>query len=54
MREEEKKFFFCKNVLLYTINNIDMVLEIIISKFSCIWKMMSSNTFPEPQPYSAS
>ena len=31
-----------------------MVLEIIISKFSCILKMMSKNTFPEPQPDSAS
>ena len=31
-----------------------MVLEIIIIKFSCILKMMSRNTFPEPQPDSAS
>ena len=31
-----------------------MVLEINISKFSCILKMMTSNTFPEPQPDSAS
>ena len=31
-----------------------MVLEIIISKFSCILKMMSRNTFPAPQPDSAS
>ena len=31
-----------------------MVLEIIISKFSCILKMMTSNTFSEPQPDSAS
>ena len=31
-----------------------MVLEIIIIKFSCIWKMMSRNTFPEPQPDSDS
>ena len=31
-----------------------MVLEIIISKFSCILKIMSRNTFPNPQPYSAS
>ena len=46
--------FFCKNVLLYTIDNISMVLEIIISYFSCILKRMSSNTFPEPQPDSAS
>ena len=35
-------------------NNICMVLEIIIIKFSCILKMMSKNTFPEPQPDSAS
>ena len=47
-------FFFCKNVLIYTINNIAMVSEIIISKFSCILKMMTSNTFPKPQPDSAS
>ena len=31
-----------------------MVLEIIIIKFSCILKVMSRNTFPEPQPDSAS
>ena len=31
-----------------------MVLEIIIIKFSCILKIMSRNTFPEPQPDSAS
>ena len=49
-----KKTFFCKNVLLYTINNISMVLEIIIIKFSCIFKTMSRNTIPEPQPDSAS
>ena len=30
-----------------------MVLEIIIIKFSFILKMMSRNTFPEPQPDSA-
>ena len=33
---------------------ISMVLEIIIIKFSCISKMMSRNTFHEPQPDSAS
>ena len=32
----------------------DFVLEIIISKFSCILKMTSKNTFPQPQPDSAS
>ena len=31
-----------------------MVLEIIISKLFCILKMMFKNTFPEPQPDSAS
>ena len=31
-----------------------MVLEIIIIKFSSILKIMSRNTFPEPQPDSAS
>ena len=31
-----------------------MVLEIIIVRFSCILKIMSRNTFPEPQPDSAS
>ena len=51
MRE---KHIFCKNVLLYTINNISMVLEIIIIKFSCILKIMFRNTIPEPQPDSAS
>ena len=50
----EKITFFCKNVLLYTINNISMVLEIIIIKLSCILKIMSRSTFPEPQPDSAS
>ena len=49
-----KNIFFLKNVLLYTIINISMLLEIIISKFSCILKMMSRNRFPEPQPDSAS
>ena len=33
-----KKTFLCNNVLLYTVNNISMVLQIIIIKFSCIWK----------------
>ena len=46
--------FFCKNVLLYTINSISMVLEIITCKYSCILKFRSRNTFPEPQPDSAS
>ena len=45
---------FCNHVLIYTLNNVSMVLEIIIIKFSCIFKMMSRNTFPEPQPDSAS
>ena len=49
-----KNIFFCKNVLLYSITNISMVLEIIIGKLSCNLKMMSRNTFPEPQPDSAS
>ena len=40
--------------MLYTINNISMVLKIIISKYSCILKIISRNTFPEPQPDSAS
>ena len=35
-------------------NNISMVLEIMIFKFSCILKIMSRNTFTEPQPDSAS
>ena len=43
-----------KVTLHYTINNISMVLEIIIIKFSCISKTMSRNTIPEPQPDSAS
>ena len=51
MREEEKN---CKNVLLYNINNLSMVLEILISKFSYFLKMMCRNTFPEPQTDSAS
>ena len=41
-----KHILFCKNVLLYTINNHFVVLKIIISSFS----YMSRNTFPEPQP----
>ena len=49
-----KNTFFRKNILLYTINNISMVLEIIIYKYSCILKTMFRNTFPEPQPDSAS
>ena len=50
----KKPIFLCKNVLLYTINNIYMVLEIIIIKFSGIFKIMFRNNFPEPQPDSAS
>ena len=50
---KEKTQFFLKNVLLYTINNISVVLEILIIKFSCILKMLSRYTFPEPQPDSA-
>ena len=46
--------FFCKTVLLYTINNPSVVMEIIISKFSYSLKIRSGNTFPEPQPDSAS
>ena len=51
---EEKTHFFCKNLLLFTINNISMVLEITIIKFSCILKMIPRITIPEPQPDSAS
>ena len=40
--------------MLYTINNISRVLEIIIIKFCCILKTLSRNTIPEPQPDSAS
>ena len=43
-----------KNLLLYSINNTSMAFEIIIIKFSCILKIMSRNTFSEPQPDSAS
>ena len=50
----KKKQLFCKNVLLYPINNTSMVLEIIIIKFSGILEIMARNTFPEPQPDSAS
>ena len=50
----KKRIFFCKNVLLYTLINISMVLEIIFSKCSFILKIMSSNNFLEPQPDSAS
>ena len=50
----EKKHIFCKNVLLYIINNISMVLKIGFNKFSSIVKTMSRNTFPESQPDSAS
>ena len=44
---------FCKNILIYSINNTSMVLEIFVSQFSCILKIMARNTFPEPQPDSA-
>ena len=50
----KKHIFFCNNVLLYTINNLSMVLEILISKFSYSLKIISRITFPEPQPDSAS
>ena len=52
--DEEKTHFFCKKVLLYTKINLSVVLEITISKFSYSLKMMSRNTFPEPQSDSAS
>ena len=45
-----KNTYFCKNALLCIINNLPVVLEIIISKFSYCLKMMSRNTFAEPQP----
>ena len=35
----EEKTHFCKNALLYTLNGISMVLEIIIIKSSCILKI---------------
>ena len=41
-----KKTFFCKSVWLYIINNLFVVLEIIISKFSYNLKIISRNTFP--------
>ena len=47
-------FFCCKNVLLCIINTLPVVLEIIINKFSYCLKIMSINTFPKPQPDSAS
>ena len=40
-----KNTFFCKNVLLYTINFLSILLKIIIIKFSCILKIVSRNTF---------
>ena len=49
-----KNTFFCKNTLLCIIINLPVVLETIISKFSYCLKMMSRNTFSEPQPDSAS
>ena len=51
---EEKTHFSCKNVLLYTINNLSVALEIIISQFSYSLKIMFQNIFPEPQPDIAS
>ena len=49
-----KNSFFGKNVLLYTKNNISVVLEFLVSKFNCILITMSRNMFPGPQPDSAS
>ena len=45
---------YCKNALLCIVNNLSVVLEIIIRKFSYCLKMMFRNTFPEHQPHSAS
>ena len=50
----KKTHFFCKNELIYTINNPSVILEVSLSKFSYSLKMMSRNTFSEPQPDSAS
>ena len=50
-----KKHIFCKYVLLYTVNKpLCDIYEKVMSQFSYSLKMMSRNTFPEPQPDSAS
>ena len=46
----KKHIFFCKNELLFSINNLSLVLEIIISWFSYSYKIMSRNTFPKLTP----
>ena len=51
---EEQNTFLCKIVSLYIINNLSVILEIIFCKFSISLKIMSRNTFPDPQPDSAS
>ena len=43
-----KTHFFWKNFLLYTINTLSVVMEIIISKVSYSLKMISRYTFPQP------
>ena len=49
-----KKHFFCKNVLLYTINNTSMVdIENHYQHIFLYFELMPRNTFPEPAPDSA-
>ena len=51
---EEKIHFLCKIKSQNTINNLCVEIEIIASYFPYGLKMMSRNTFYEPQPGSAS
>ena len=49
-----KKHIFLKELLLYIINNISMVLEIIIFQIFLYFESDVQKYFPEPQPHSAS
>ena len=49
-----KNLFFCTIISLLTINNQSMVFEIFVSKYDYSLKIISRNTFPEPQTDSAS
>ena len=48
------KHIFCKNISIYVINNISVLVNIIFIKFSYSLKIMSRNSFSDPQPNSAS
>ena len=54
LHEEKTHFFLCQIISLYTINNLCVELDIPFRWFSFCLKIMTKNTFLEPQPESSS